>query len=246
MEIIAHRGFSGMYPENTKLAFEEALKLPIQMIEIDVHLSSDDQIIVTHDYDLVKFGVNKLVRECSYNQIKTIDVGSWFNEEYHFLRMQTLRETLETIDRKCQLLIELKGNQALYPNLSELIWKCIQETDSVDSVIIQSFNDHHLYQMHNYSGDRLKVFKLIEGFSHNYYFDDNWRHGSLDKYSMFDGICPNIKTSSLDSIGYIKSITNESYSWTVNSKEEMEKARLIGLNGVITDFPDKALEFYKY
>ena len=49
VNIVAHRGFSGVYPENTAIAFREALALDVEMIEIDVHLARDESLIIVHD-----------------------------------------------------------------------------------------------------------------------------------------------------------------------------------------------------
>lgn len=107
--IVAHRGFSGYYPENTLRAFEEALKLPIDAIEIDVRRTKDGTLVVMHDeaVDRTTNG-NGHVSEFTLSEIEKLDAGSWKGKEFLGTRIPTLNETLEFIKQQTMLLVEIK------------------------------------------------------------------------------------------------------------------------------------------
>ncbi|MDP6051859.1 MAG: glycerophosphodiester phosphodiesterase family protein, partial [Candidatus Latescibacteria bacterium] len=80
IQVVAHRGFSGEYPENTVIAFDEALKLEVDMIELDIHLSRDHELIIIHDatVDRTSNG-NGSVGNMTLSEIKRLDAGSWMD-----------------------------------------------------------------------------------------------------------------------------------------------------------------------
>lgn len=81
--IIAHRGASGTAPENTFAAFQKAVDLRADMIELDVHLTRDKQLIVMHDstVDRTTDGKGKIA-DLTLGEIKMLDAGSWFGAEF--------------------------------------------------------------------------------------------------------------------------------------------------------------------
>lgn len=95
-EIIAHRGFSGIAPENTRAAFEEALAWSVDGLEWDLHVSADGVPVVIHDatVDRTTDG-SGLVREMTLEELKQLDAGSWFGPEFRGERIPTLEEALE-------------------------------------------------------------------------------------------------------------------------------------------------------
>ena len=79
--VIAHRGASGYAPENTMPAFEKALEMGAEGIELDVHLTKDGEIVVIHDHtiDRTSNGTG-MVGQFTLEEIKQLDFGSWFDE----------------------------------------------------------------------------------------------------------------------------------------------------------------------
>ncbi|MFQ7237389.1 MAG: glycerophosphodiester phosphodiesterase family protein, partial [Enterococcus hulanensis] len=81
--IIAHRGSAGTHPENTLPAFMEAVRTGADGIELDVHLTADQQLVVIHDESVDRTTDGKgLIRELTLEEIKELDAGSWFDEKY--------------------------------------------------------------------------------------------------------------------------------------------------------------------
>lgn len=109
-KIIAHKGYSQKYPENTLISFRKAKELSADGIELDVHLTSDSELIVYHDYYL---GKNNAGQGLIFNQpskkIKSLDVGSWFNKSFSEERIPTLQQVFNDVGPNIHYEIELKG-----------------------------------------------------------------------------------------------------------------------------------------
>jgi glycerophosphoryl diester phosphodiesterase len=99
--IIAHRGYSAKYPENTLLAFQKALKAGAEGVELDVHITKDDELVVLHNHYIN----NIPVRDQMYKDIKKVDVGAGQH-------IPTLEKVLEQLGRDVIYEIELKGFSA--------------------------------------------------------------------------------------------------------------------------------------
>jgi glycerophosphoryl diester phosphodiesterase len=110
--IIAHRGICGKAPENTLAAFDLACATPgIDMIELDVRLSRDEEVIVLHDRTLQRTSTgNGAARQYTVEEIKQFDAGSWFHPSFASERIPTLRDVLQFINGRRWLNIELKSD----------------------------------------------------------------------------------------------------------------------------------------
>ena len=109
--ITAHRGSSLRAPENTLIAIQAAIDDGADMVEIDVQETSDGRIVVLHDKDLMRVaGDPRRVWEMTADQIRQVDIGSWFDPAFADQRVPTLREVIEIVRGRALLLIELKYN----------------------------------------------------------------------------------------------------------------------------------------
>ena len=109
VNIVAHRGFSGQYPENTLIAFIKAIELGVEIIEFDVHMTADGQLVVIHDetLDRTTNGTGR-VSDLALTEIVTLNAGSWFSADFSEQRVPTLAETLNLIAGRTRLNIQLK------------------------------------------------------------------------------------------------------------------------------------------
>ena len=96
VKLAAHRGYSAKFPENTLLAMREAVKLDIDMLEIDLHMTKDGEIILMHDHlvDRTSNGTG-LISEKTFAEMRALDVGAWKGAEFAGERVPTFREFLE-------------------------------------------------------------------------------------------------------------------------------------------------------
>ena len=82
-KVIAHRGFSNNYPENTMLAFEKAIEIGAKCIETDVTILKDGTLVLFHDYETKEHSNHDgIINDLDYNDIKRIDAGSWKDAKF--------------------------------------------------------------------------------------------------------------------------------------------------------------------
>lgn len=147
MEIFAHRGASGNYPENTIIAFKEAARLPVYGVEFDVHMTADGELVVIHDesIDRTSDGTG-FVKDMSFAELRKYDFGSWFSSEFQGETIPTLSEVLDVFhstDHK--LNIELKSDIFPYEGMVVKVLDLLAEKQLESRVIISSF-DHAAIQ----------------------------------------------------------------------------------------------------
>lgn len=143
MEIFAHRGASGNYPENTIAAFKEAARLPVYGVEFDVHMTADGELVVIHDesIDRTSDGTGYM-KDLSLAELKEYDFGSWFSSEFQGETIPTLAEVLDVFDSTGHRLnIELKSDIFSYEGMVAKVLDLIAERQMDSRVIISSF-DH--------------------------------------------------------------------------------------------------------
>lgn len=111
IKVIAHRGAASLAPENTLSAFVKAVELGYKAIELDVHETKDQQLVVHHDYRLGFPDNGKgLIRNCLYNDIKKLDAGSWFSPKHISERIPLLESVFAKFGDTIDYEIELKGS----------------------------------------------------------------------------------------------------------------------------------------
>lgn len=140
--IIAHRGASAYAPENTLPAFEKALRLGAEGIELDVQMTSDGYLVVIHDetIDRTSIGTGRIV-DMTFEQLRQFDYGKWFGEAFTGQPIPLLQEVLTLIkDWDGLLNIEIKNNEVPYPGIEEAVLKLLRHNGFTERVIISSFN----------------------------------------------------------------------------------------------------------
>ncbi|MCD6321640.1 MAG: glycerophosphodiester phosphodiesterase, partial [Clostridiales bacterium] len=108
--VIAHRGASAYAPENTLVAFQKAYEMGADGIEIDVLFSKDGHIMVHHDFNLGRCEeYSGMVKDHTYFELRKLDVGSWFGEQFKGQKIPSIEEVLKFIkDKNMFLNIEIK------------------------------------------------------------------------------------------------------------------------------------------
>jgi len=140
--VIAHRGNSSVTPENTLAAFQSAIDVQSDLVELDYYHSADGVPVVIHD-DLLDrttnaeevLGQAKLtVREQSLADLRKLDVGSWFDTRFAGTKLPTLEESLDLIQARSVTLIERKKGDAV------TLIKLLEEKKLLDTVVVQAFD----------------------------------------------------------------------------------------------------------
>ncbi|AMV36554.1 glycerophosphodiester phosphodiesterase [Planctomyces sp. SH-PL62] len=124
VEFVSHRGESADAPENTLAAFNLAWDRKVEAVELDVHLSRDGVLVVTHDADAKRTtGVEKKIKETDWADLKDLDAGRWKDAKWAGETMPTLEESLATIPDGARIFIELKTGPEIVAPLVEAVHK---------------------------------------------------------------------------------------------------------------------------
>jgi glycerophosphoryl diester phosphodiesterase len=233
--IYAHRGASAYAPENTWAAFSKALDMQAGGIELDVHLSKDGHVVVCHDeqVDRVSNG-SGLVKDMTLEELKSLDFGSWFDKEYKGEQILTLDELLEKIhDWDGMLNVELKSGVVLYEGLEEKVVDALRRFNRIENSIISSFNHYSLLTIKKLEPD------LKAGVLYSAGLVDPWvyvkRIGVEAIHPLFYGLVPPIIQGCKEN-GVIMN------AWTVDHPNYIKALTVNGVDGIITNVPDIALE----
>jgi glycerophosphoryl diester phosphodiesterase len=143
--IVAHRGASREAPENTIPSFTLAWEQGADAIEGDFHLTRDGQIVCIHDRDTKRLtGKKKAIKDCSLEELKSLDVGSWFGEIFKGTRIPTLSEVFSTMPQGKGVFIEIKcGPEILTRLLEEIRISKVRWED----VVVISFNRKVIHEL---------------------------------------------------------------------------------------------------
>lgn len=229
-EITAHRGSSVTAPENTIPAIEKAMEEMADSVEIDVQMTSDGVIVLGHDASLKRVaGVNRSIASMTFAQLEQLDVGSWFSKSYEGTRIPALSEVLELCSQKIGLNIEIKyvgKNSELPEKTAEMIKAYGMENQCV----VTSTNLPYLRRVKAVLPE-VRTGYIISAAYGNFYSSED-----VDFISIRSGFVTSALMQNAHEQG--KAV----YAWTVNSKSELERLTLLGVDGIITDRPILARE----
>jgi glycerophosphoryl diester phosphodiesterase len=220
MKIIAHRGFSSDYPENTLLAFEKALEARADGIETDLQLSRDEAIILFHDDGLKRItGTKGRPQERTLTELKTLDAGRGE-------RIPTLDELLQLCHAKATLILEIKYDLSTYKRLCELV--CEQIAQMTAWVEVSCFEDRVLEYIHQLN-PRIRLHKLIDSVSTLQDKDFEKRY----HYASYFDIDVKLSKTALE-LGIIQ--RHKVIFWTVQT-EDITTEKEAGLYGIMKNDP---------
>ncbi|GAB2889546.1 glycerophosphodiester phosphodiesterase [Microbulbifer echini] len=242
IEILAHRGASGEYPQGTALAFDMALEQGADILEMDVHLSKDHYIIINHDADLKdNAGVPDKIEDLTLSEIKVLDAGYKFTldggKSYPFrsqgLTLITLNEIFERYPDGV-FNIEIKPNDK---TLSEVLWQVISDYRMEQQVTVASQHSKAMNHFRDisYGGVRTSasIGELIEA-SLAWSSGFGWAfRPKFDVAQLPYGITTKPYVRFFQKKGVIVDL------WTVNDEEHIERSISLGVDGIIGDYPDR-------
>ncbi|TKJ91447.1 hypothetical protein PaeCFBP13512_08880 [Paenibacillus sp. CFBP13512] len=234
----AHRGASGYCPENTMAAFEKSWKLGATGIETDVQMTKDGQLVLIHDESLKRTtGYEGQIKDLTYDEIKTLDAGSWYSEEFANEHVPLLSELLSWIaPTEMMLNIEIKNNIEPYIGIEEKLVRMIQEYNLTDRVIISSFNHYTLQTCYQLAPEIqtgiLYMENLVNPWDYVKTFGASALHAHYSAVTS-DGV------AQAEQAGVIYNV------WTINDPIVMRELIDMQVGGIITDYPDILAELLK-
>lgn len=235
--ILAHRGFSGKYPENTMLAFKKAAELDIEGFETDVQMTKDGVLVLTHDEEISRVSNGEgFVKDLTLEDLKALDFRCGMDE--FELNDDTRIPTLEEFftwfkDTDLLINIELKSSMIRYEGMVYKTMKMIEEFDLVDRVIISSFNHRDVLNAKELMPEIKCGFLTWSLFLNPGVYTSKY---GIDYYhpdfnAMDD---EDFKDCHENGIGILP--------YTVDEKEDMRKLVDKNVLYIITNYPDRAME----
>ena len=230
VEVTAHRGYSAAYPENTIPAFKGAIQVGADWAELDVQQTADGEVIVMHDSNLKRTtGLDKEVWQVTWDEIKDLDNGSWFDKKYQTVRIPTLEEVLKVCRGKIHLNIEIKPS-GHDKDLEEQVAKLLKKYHMRDTCVVSSLKY-----------DSLRKIKQADDSIETAYIT-SVSYGNFTDLEYADGYSVESTLLSKSFVNKAQKAGKQIYVWTVNSEERLEKVVGMGIDNVITDDPVMAKE----
>lgn len=266
IDIQGHRGCRGLMPENTLLAFEKAIDLGVHTLELDLAVSKDHKVVVSHEpYINSLFCLDTLGNEITseneksynlykmtYQEIKAYDCGSKvysrFPEQQHIETHKPLLsevfEMVKTKNSKAKFNIEIKSDPR-YDNIYtpkpeefvRLVLELINEYEVFNLTNLQSFDIRVLEEIKQ-QAPKMEVALLVN--------DNEVIKDKLSKLSFQpEIISPYYKLLNKESVKNYQDEGFEIIPWTLNSAEDMQLMISYNVDGIITDYPDRLREILK-
>ncbi len=232
MKIFAHRGASGHAPENTMEAFKLAYEMGADGIELDVQLTADNVLVVIHDENIKRTSSGEgLVMNKTFAELNAYDYGSWYSQNFIGVKIPTLKEVLDFIKTtNMELNIEIKTMPAWYnKKLTELVLKEVSNSGIEDRIIISSF-DHQAIKDSRECNPKVRTAPL-------------YASNILDVYDYctkngFNCIHPHYQCITKEIICSCHQNNIDVNVWTVNNKEDALKLKELGVDCIITNYPE--------
>lgn len=232
--IWAHRGASGYAPENTLESFKKAIELGADGIELDVQLTKDDRLVVIHDETIDRTSDGKgWVKDYTLEELRRFNYNKTHPEFAH-ADIPTLREVYELMKPSgLTINVELKTGIVFYEQLERKVIELTREMEMEDRVLYSSFNHYTCVKLHELNPNAYVGFLYADGPIDMAEYAK--KHGA-------DALHPALYN--LQFPNYMKDAADRGLDvnvWTVNEEQYMQMCCRLGVNAIITNYPDMAL-----
>jgi glycerophosphoryl diester phosphodiesterase len=230
--VIAHRGASAYEPENTLRAFDLAIQQGAQMIELDLHVTCDNHVVVIHNPTLNhRTDMTGVVDRMTLAEIKRADAGKGE-------RVPTLNETLDLTMGKIRLYLEIKDPRAALPTL-----QIIRDRKCQSEVMLASFDVELMRRL----GEEVRDIELgvILG---NFSFDPRvrWREAfpwiALRRIN-YQVLCMQVELCYSYLAARTRATGKKLYVWTADRERQFARMISIGVDGIVTNTPDRLVAY---
>jgi glycerophosphoryl diester phosphodiesterase len=221
---IGHRGAKGHAPENTLISFQTAMDLDVDGIELDVHLTSDLQLICIHDdtLDRTTSGTG-LINSFTFSELKVFRIDNLHE-------IPTLEEVLDLIDKKIFINIELKGKNTAKPVVDVIESYLNGKNWNYNHFLISSFDWIALQEVRSLNPN-IALGVLTQT-------DLGLAIGFAD-FIQAKSIHPYFHLLTKENTALMQQKGFQVFPWTVNELEDIQKIKSFQADGIISDFPDR-------
>ncbi|MDR1901011.1 MAG: glycerophosphodiester phosphodiesterase [Treponema sp.] len=231
MKVVAHRGYSGLYPENTMTAFKKAAEAGADEIELDVQLSKDGAVVVIHDESLKRVtGQTGWVRDFTLEELRGFDASVLYSGEFGFNPIPSLDEYFSWVKTTAITTnIELKNSLYYYEGLEEKTIELVRKHGLEGKVIFSSFNHASLFTCKKLA-PAIPCGLLVE-------------HADVGNAGLYAKTCgmeyyhPDITTLTRETVENCRIHGIELNVWTVNDMAGLLRLEAWNCRGVITNYP---------
>ena len=232
--IMAHRGHSSHYPENTLAAFRAAIAAGAHMVELDVNLSQDRRLIVIHDesVDRTTDGGGSVQAQTAV-QLSRLDAGSWFDPKFAGEKIPTLEQVLEALKGRIGVNIEIKPEafEAHGPQdaVERQVWERVRAMGMQDDVLVSSFEWRALERLRNLD------FGIALGLLSDMPANDSLFHW----YQRVQGFSwhPDYRVLTPSQVKTLHNMGARVFPYAVDGKIDIPGMLSMGVDGLILDDP---------
>jgi glycerophosphoryl diester phosphodiesterase len=250
-EVIAHRGGDGEWPGETIGAYEHARSLGVDVIEMDIYLTGDQQLVLMHDQSVAKTTDGSgPVESYTCDEIQKLNAGFKWTGDADFPKHTHLADLSPELQRKLRVpklseILEQFGDMRMviemkpaFASPAEKLWQMLQDFKMTDKVLVASFSDHYIDEFRDLSQGQVATSFSTEE-SGEFMLGFHWFEHHPFKPCLIDLPYP-VLTEHL--VNKIKDHGYAVHAWTVNDAEEMARMRDLGVDGIITDYPTTLLD----
>lgn len=233
---IAHRGASGYAPENTMAAFRRAVAQGVTFIETDLHLTRDAHFVAIHDETVDRTtGGHGAVQSMTLSEVRRLDAGSWFASEFMGERIPTLEDVLE-FARKNDVLFYLELKPGGFWGGEHGLISALRNSNEIARSVVISFDPAILAALRRIE-PTVMTGLLFDGQVENS-FEKALEIGARQLVVRGDLVTPNL-------LQQARKRDLQVVCWTVNSPAHMRLLASAGVDGIMTDYPDRLLAALK-
>ncbi|MGM0445415.1 MAG: glycerophosphodiester phosphodiesterase [Bacillota bacterium] len=236
-EIIAHRGSSSSTPENSKASLLQAIKEGASGVEIDLQLTSDNEVVVIHDekIDRTSSGLG-FVKNMTLKELKEYDIGSFFDPKFEAERILTLKEALTILKSSKIINIEIKKMINFNHDIEKEVVKVLESIKLNNKIIVSSFNHDSLDIIRNLNNNIITAPLFYARIYKPWEYAENLGSDYLHLYykAVDNRLIENCHKNDI-----------KVNVFTVDRKEDLKKMIELNVDGIITNYPLRALKQLK-
>ena len=235
--IFAHRGASAHAPENTLAAFELALAQGADGIELDAKLSADGHVVVIHDatVDRTTDGQGR-VKDMSLAELRSLDAGGFFAEQYRREKVPTLEEVFEALGKRMFVNVELTNYNTPGDHLVESVCMLVKKCGLQKQVLFSSFFASNLSKARGLLPEVPRGLLAFNGLL------GVWARSFGFAFGRYQALHPNLKDVTPQQVQRVHRLKRRVHVWTVNTAEDMRRLFNWDVDGIFTDDPQLAVQ----
>ena len=229
--ILGHRGAPKLAIENSLTAFKKAVDIGVDGVELDIHMTFDNEIVVIHDETIESITNGQgYIKEMKFSELRKYNLVSNFFDK---AKIPTLKEVLLKL-KKCEIInIEIKNSVIKYPGIEKKAIELVKSLKLEENVIFSSFNHYSIKKIQEIAP------QIKTGILYDSNIFEPWNYA---KKLTTKNIHPHFFTINKKIVDQSHKNGLKVFVYGANTKKEIKTSLNIGVDAIITDFPKKAMK----